>query len=125
MPDHRRRLTVAERRDEPERVAHRVQKAERVQIVVVIGAPPGGATVPAQIGGDDVISGGGQRPHDPAPGIGELGETVQQQQAGTAGLAGFENMDAQPVDALDKARANAGAENRSVERLQFGHWHLL
>ena len=89
VPDHRRRLTVAERRDEPERVAHRVQMAERAQIVVVIGTPPGGATVPAQIGSDDVIPGGGQRPHDLAPGIGELGKTVQQQQAGTVGLAGF------------------------------------
>src|SRR6516164_9209651 len=92
------------------------QSAERAQIVVVIGAPPGGTTLPAQIGSDDVIPGSGQRPHDLAPGIGELGKTVQQQQAGAVGLAGFENMHAQAVYALDEARADAVGENRSIER---------
>ena len=123
MPDHRRRLAVAERGDEAERVAHRVERVERAEVVVVIGAPAGGAAIAAQIGGDDVKAGSGERPHHLAPGIGELREPVQQQDAGPAGglVPGFEDVDAQPVDPLDKTRADAGRQHGGIPRRKFDH----
>ena len=74
MADDRRDRRVAEGRDQPQRVAHRVQNAERAQIAVVIGVPPGGAAIAALVGGDHMKPGRGQRRHDPAPGIGESPE---------------------------------------------------
>ena len=126
VADHRRDLAVAERRDQAQRVAHRVEHAERGEIVVVIGAPAGGAAVAALIGRDDVKPGLGQRHHDLAPGIGDLGKAVQQQQARPAGLveAGFEDVHVEAVDPVDKAGADAGGQHRAVKRSQFGHHPL-
>jgi hypothetical protein len=121
MADNGCRLPIAERGDEAERVAHRIQQAERRQVVVVIGAPSSGAAVAAQIRRNRVKPGGGERRHDLAPGIGDLRKAVQQQQQRPSGLAGFKDMNAQPVDPLDKARADAGGKNSEVERRQIGH----
>ena len=81
MPDDRRDRAVAERRDQTQCVAHRVQQPKRPEIVVVIRAPAGGAAVPTLVGGDDVEPRRGQRRHDLSPGIGQLGKAVQQQDA--------------------------------------------
>ena len=47
---------VAERRHEPQRVAHQVEQAERAEVAVVVAVPAGGAPVAALVGRDHVDS---------------------------------------------------------------------
>ena len=103
-------LAIAERRHQSQRIAHRVQDAKRPQIGVVIGAPAGGAAIAALVGSNDVVTGLGQARHHLAPGIGQLGKAVQQQDQLPArgGETGLENVHPQPVDLVDKARADTG-----------------
>src|SRR5262249_8476171 len=55
--------------------------------------------------------------HHLAPGEGELGKAVQEEEAGTTlGLeAGFEHVHGQAVDAIDVARADGGGEGNIGE----------
>ena len=105
VPDHRVDRSIAERRHQPERVAHQIGEAERGEVAVVVGIPAGGAAIAALVGCDDVVAGGSQLRHHLAPGKGELGKAVQQKQAGPAlGFeAGFQHMHAQAVDIFDVA----------------------
>ncbi len=123
MADHAGDLAVAERPDHAERVAHRVQQAEAAQVAVIGAVPAGGAAVAAQVRGDNVEPGGGERRHHLAPGIGEFREAVQQQDAGPAGgfVAGFQQVDAQAVDVFKEAGADAGGEHGWVQWSDVGH----
>ncbi len=79
MPDHHRYRAVAKRVDQPDGVARHVENAKRVRIGVVGIVPANGTAISALIGGDHVIPGGRQRRHHLAPAIGELRETMQEQ----------------------------------------------
>ena len=50
-------LPVAERRHQPKPIADQVEEAERREITVVIGIPPGGAAIAALVRRDHVITG--------------------------------------------------------------------
>ena len=119
MADHRRDLAVPEHRDEAQRVAYRVEQAERPQVDVEIGAPAGGAAVAALVRRDDVVAGIGQRRHHFAPGIGDFREAVQQQhqRPPRRGVPGLEDMHVEAVDVADKAGADAGRQDGGVKRL--------
>ena len=118
MPDHRRRLAIAERRDQPHHIAHAIQQPERPEVVVVIGAPAGGAAIAAQIGRDDAIAGLRQRRHHLAPGIGDLRKAMQQhdQRPTRRFEPGLQHMDIEAVNVAHKAGADAGGQRVGVER---------
>ncbi len=110
MADHAGDRAMAERRHQPEHVAHQVGQTERREVAVIGGVPAGGPAVAALVGRDHVIAGRRERQHDLAPAVGELGKAVEQQQAWPArGLEpGLQHMHRQPVDVVDDARADAG-----------------
>ncbi len=105
---------VPQRRDQSRRIPHRVQQAERRQIVIEIGAPPGRPPIPALIRRHDIISRRGQPRHHLAPRIRDLRKPVQQEEQRPVRRAGLEDMDPQPIDAVDKARADAAGEDGLV-----------
>jgi hypothetical protein len=72
VPDERRR-GLAERVDEAEHVVDERGHAVRGQL-----GGGGGPPVAAHVGGDGVVSGGGERGELVAPGIPELGEAVEE-----------------------------------------------
>ena len=86
VADDRGHVAAAQGRDQPQRVADRVQNAKRAEIAVIIGGPAGRAAIAALVGGDDVKPGLGERRHYLAPGIRQLREAVEQQD-GTAAAA--------------------------------------
>ncbi len=126
MADHAGDLAVTERPDHAECVAHGVQQAEAAQVAVISAVPTGRATVAAQVGGDDVEAGGGERRHHLAPGIGELREAVQEKDEGAAGgfVAGFQDVNAQSVDAVEEAGADAGGQDGRVQWCEVCHGFL-
>ncbi len=112
MPDHGVDRAVAERRHQPERVAHQIGEPERAETAFVTRIPPGGAAIAALVRRDHVIAGLRQDRHHLAPGEGEFGKAVQQQHARPAARfeAGFEHVHAQAVDIFHVARADGGGE---------------
>ena len=84
MADHGIDAIVAERRHQPERVAHQIGEPERSEVAVVIRVPAGGAAIAALVRRDHVIAGCRERRHHLAPAEGEFGKAVQQQHAGPA-----------------------------------------
>jgi len=71
------------------------------EIAIVAAVAAAGAAIAALVGRDDVEAGIGERRHHLAPGIGELGETVEEEDAGPVFIreACFEDMHAKAVDA--------------------------
>ena len=112
MPDDGVDAAVAERRHQPERIAHQIGEPERGEVAVVVRIPSGGAAIAALVRRDHVIAGCRENRHHLAPAKGEFGKAVQQQHAGPArGLeAGFQHVHAQAVDVFDVARADGGGE---------------
>jgi hypothetical protein len=112
MSDHGIDAAISERRHETERVAHQVEQAERVEVVVVNRVPARGAAIAALVRRDDVKACIRKSRHHLAPGEGELGKAVQQQHARppTSLKAGFEHMHAQAVDAIHVTRADRGRQ---------------
>lgn len=68
--------------------------------------PAGGFSIAALVGCDRVVPGLRQHGHHLAPGVRELGESVKQQHARAAGIAGLKDVHRQAVDAVDAARTN-------------------
>ncbi len=103
MADHGIDAAVAERRHQPERIAHQIGQPERGEIAVVVRIPSGGAAIAALVRRDHVIAGRRQSRHHLAPAIGEFGKAVQQQKTGAAFgfVAGLQHMHAQAVDVVD------------------------
>ena len=101
--------TVAERRDEPQRVPHQVEDTKGAQIAIVVAVPAGGAAIAALVGGHHVKPLRRQRQHHLAPAVGELREAVQKQEAGPAlGLEpGLQHVHPEAVAVVDEARAYA------------------
>ena len=112
MPDDSVDAAIAERRHQPERVAHQVGEPERGEIAVVIRVPSGGAAIAALVRRDHVIAGGCENGHYLAPAKGQFGEAMQQQHAGPTGRleTGFEHVHAQAVDVFHVAGADGGGE---------------
>ena len=100
---------VAERQHQAQGIPHLVQRSKRREVRIVIRTPAGGATVAANIGGDDVIAGLCQRNHHVPPTVGQLGKAMQQQQGRSiSGLVTrFQYMHAQSVDVVDESRPYA------------------
>jgi hypothetical protein len=112
MPDYGISASVAERRQQAERVARQIEQPERTEVTVIAGVPAGGAAIAALVRRDHVIAGRRQRRHHLAPAIGQFRKTVQQQHARPAfGFeASLQHMHAQAVDVFHEARADAGRE---------------
>lgn len=54
----------------------------------------------ARVGGDNVISGFGERRNDLAPGVGDFGEAVEEEDEGSisgGGVVGFKNVDREGI----------------------------
>jgi len=124
MADDRGGRGMAERRDQPQHVARQVEHAERGEVAVVIGVPAGRAAIAALVRRDDVKPGSGQWRDDLAPGIGQFREAVQQQDERPARCLepGFEDVQAQAVDPVDKPRPHPVRQHRLIERRQFRHF---
>ena len=118
MSDHRGHRAVAERIDQSDRITRQVGRTPRREIRIVIGDPARGAAISAQIGSDDIVAGIGKRRHDVAPGVGDFGEAVQQQQTGTAMYAGFQHVHGQSVHPRHEAGAQSFGQKRGVKRRQ-------
>src|ERR1700694_3773562 len=88
MPDNES-LFLAERTDETDHVADNVEYGVRRDVPRRVGA-----SIPAHVGRDRVISGGGERRQLIAPGVPPLRETVAQQNKGSRPLLGEVNVDA-------------------------------
>ncbi len=118
MPRDARHRFVAERIDEPGRVADHVEDAERIAVGVVGAIPAGGAPIAALIGRDHVIARGRKRQHHLAPAIGELGKAVQQQQARPARRleARLQHMHHEAVVVVDHAGTDAGGKRAVTVR---------
>ena len=67
MPDDGVDAAIAERRHQPERVAHQVGEPERGEIAVVVRIPSGGAAITALVRRDHVIAGFCENRHHLAP----------------------------------------------------------
>ena len=108
MPDDSVDAAIAERRHQPERVAHQIGEPERGEVAVIIRIPSGGAAIAALVRRDHVIAGFRQNRHHLAPAKGEFGKAVQQQHAGPAACleAGFQHVHTQAIDVVDVARAD-------------------
>ena len=113
MPDHRPHLGKPEREDQLEDVLRQVQLPERAHVAVEPPVPPGRAAIAALVGGDDMITGRGERRHDPAPGPRKLRKPVQQQHDGPPRLAGLQQMHAETADPLDSPAAHAAGQRRA------------
>ena len=107
MADNRRHRTNTIRCHQANRIARQIQHTEGCQIAVVIGVPASGVAIAALVRGDHVVAGCRQREKNLAPAIGKLRKTMQQQQAGTARLAGFQHMHGEAVDAGNLPGADA------------------
>ncbi len=114
MADDRRDMAVAESEDERQRVADQVEEAEGAEIAVVVAVPSGGPPIAALVGRHHMEPRRGERQHHLAPTVGELRKAVEEKEARPPFLreAGFEDVEAQPVDALDEARPYAGRQRR-------------
>ena len=108
MPDDSVDAAVAERRHQPERIAHQIGEPERGEVAVVVRIPSSGAAIATLVRCDHVIAGFRENWHHLAPAKGEFGKAVQQQHAGAATCleAGFQHVHAQAVDVIDVARAD-------------------
>ena len=76
MSDDHRDLAVAQRIDEPDRIAHHVQYTELIWIAVIGIVPTGRAPVTALVRRDDVIARLRERQHHVAPAVRELGKPM-------------------------------------------------
>ena len=106
-------------------VADKVEHAEFAEVDIVVGVGAGGMSVSALIGGDDVVAGVGEWEHDVAPAVGDFGEAVQEQEAGSVGIVrpGFQEVDVESVDAGDGAGADSvGQCAVGVGGGRVGHW---
>ena len=129
MPDHGVNAAIAERRHQPERIAHQIGEPERGKIAVVVRIPSGGAAITALVRRDHVIAGRCENRHHLAPAKGEFGKAMQQQHAGPAARfeAGFQHVHAQAVDIFHVAGADGGGKRDLGEdghclRLSFPVW---
>ena len=110
MPDHRLHMVAPERGEQRHGVADQVDHAELAQIHIIARRPAGGAPIAALIRGDNVKPRFGERHHYLAPGIGEFGESMQQQQAWFPRIARFQHVHPQSVHTLDETRAHASRQ---------------
>src|SRR6202000_2875912 len=123
MSDHGIDMTIAERRHQAERVAHKIKQPERIQVAIVIRIPAGGAPIAALVRCDHMVAGLRQRRHYLAPAESKFREAVQQQEAGPAARleAGFEHMYPQAVDVLDVARADSWGQGNIGKGIRCVH----
>ena len=86
---------VPEREDERDDVVDEVELPVWAEVVFVLDGPLGGgiarfgASVAPGVGGDDVVSEGGEGKDNVAPGEGELWEVVQKEDEGRVAGSGF------------------------------------
>ena len=109
MANHGGDFMEPQRVQQGERVLHQVERARGGKVAVVTRVPTGGAAITALVGRNHVVTGVSQRQHHLAPAVGQLGETMQQQQAAFGGLfrTRFEHSHVHAVDALYGAGTNA------------------
>jgi len=107
MPDYIYNV-IAECRDQSERIANHVERAEGSEVGFVARVPAGGTAEAALIRRDCVITRLGQPHHDLAPAIGEFGKAVKEQDAGAVRRfePGFQYVHFQSVDVFEEARAD-------------------
>ncbi len=118
VPHHGRNRAVAEREHEPHRIAHHVERTERIGIGIVGIVPSRGAPVTALVGRDHVVAGRGQRRHHLTPAVGELRKTVQQQHDRPVAslVARFQDMHGEAVHPRHHAGTDAGRQRAVAVR---------
>ena len=115
VPDERGHRRVAQRGDESDDVVHEVELSVRAQVVVVRDGPSGrgvargGAAVAPRVGRNDVVAQGCERENHAAPGEGEFGEPVQEEDEGRVARTRLQDVDVQVAD-FQRARDNAFRE---------------
>ena len=116
VPDHGRDRAAAERRHEPQGVAHQVEDAEGREVAVVVAVPTRGATITPLVGRDHVKPRCRQRQHHLAPAVRQLREAVQQQNAGAAHIleARLQDVHRESVAVLHETGAYAGRKRGAV-----------
>ena len=94
VTDDRVHMAAAERGHQTQSIAHDVEQTEAREVSVVSFVPAGGKAVAALVRRHHVIAGIGQGRHHFAPGVGQLGKAVQEQQTGPRGIvvAGFQDV---------------------------------
>src|SRR5262245_48469446 len=112
MADDACHRAIAERIDEAHGVPDHVDVAEGIAIGVIVVVPAGGTAVTALIRRDHVIAGGCERQYHLAPAIGELRETVQQQQQwASCGLeTRLQHVHLEAIVVVDVTGADAGGQ---------------
>lgn len=118
MPDDGGNRLVTEGMDQANGISGQVDRAPRRQVLVIGHRPAGSPAVATKVGGNDIIPGIGQSRHDTAPGIGNLGEAMQQQQAWSAMRTSLQDMHSKPVHTRHEPGAHALGQNGGVERRQ-------
>jgi hypothetical protein len=77
--DDELRLSVAERIDERDLIAHHVERLERRGIRAPGSVPANRAPIPSAVRRDDVVPGVGERRHHFAPAVGQVRKAMKQQ----------------------------------------------
>jgi hypothetical protein len=110
MPDDSGHGTIAERRDQTQRVPDEVGQAKGSKVAVVSVIPSRRAPVAALIRGDDVISRRRKRAHDSPPRVCEFRKAMEKRDEGPpVGLeSSLEHVDRESVNVVDHAGADAG-----------------
>jgi len=100
-------LATPERRHKREHVAHKIDHAEPGEIAVVISVPSRRAAISTLVRRNDMETGLSERHNHLAPGEGEFGKAVQQQdERAVAFAAGLQDVHRQAVDIRHVARAH-------------------
>ena len=109
MPDHGCDFAVAKGGHHTQRITHQIGQAKRRQRRIIIRVAPRGPAITALIRRHHVIAERRQRQYHMPPGIGEFRKAMQQQKTRPTRIfmPGFQHMDAQPINAFQKARADA------------------
>ncbi len=123
---HHRGAAIAERRDKRDLVAQHIDSKKWKGICVPGIVPAGRAAKPTTIGGDRIVTCGGQGRHHLAPAVSEVGKTVQHEyQRSTRRLkARLQDVHRQTIDVRDEARPDAGGKRavaigRQVAEIRF------
>ena len=123
VPRDQGNVAMAQCRDQPERIPDRIQDTKRAEVAIIIRVPTRRAPIAPLVGRDDAETGSRERQHHLSPGIGQLGEAVQQQHQRAVSLleAGLKDMHPQPIDVAHEARSDPGWKRAILQRRQLGH----
>ncbi len=124
VADHGCNRCDAERGEQPQDVAHQIERAERPQVGVIAIVRSGGAPIAALVRRDHMEAGRRQHRHYPPPAEGEFREAVQQHdhRPPFALESGLQHMHGEAVDVVEQTRADAGWKQGFEAWCRRSHW---